>query len=157
MPAVVYSEKFLSETPPTAAMTRSFGKIVRMALMPDGPIMLAGKNFRPVAPALAATRASVGVRTPGIVTMPFTRAATMTSGSAFGLTISLPPAASSCSTSSVVSTVPAPIRQSAGAIFAAISIERNGCGEFRGNLLGPKPGLDEGGEEAFGFLGLEAA
>lgn len=37
--------------------------------MPAGPSTLAGKNFRPLAPAAVADSASVGVKTPGIVTM----------------------------------------------------------------------------------------
>ncbi len=57
-----------------------------IAAMPDGPSAPAGKNFRPDAPAASACSASVGVKTPGMVTMPRARAAPMTAGSTFGLT-----------------------------------------------------------------------
>ncbi|MCY1297362.1 hypothetical protein D9M70_467990 [compost metagenome] len=107
--------------------------------MPDGPSTLAGKNLRPVAPAAAAESASVGVSTPGMVTMPFCAASEITAGSTFGLTINWPPTSASCSTCAVVSTVPAPIRQFSGAIFTAVSIERNGSGEFSGISIAVKP------------------
>ena len=63
----------------------------------------------------------------------------MTSGSTFGDTISRPPTSWSRSTSSGVSTVPAPIRISAGAFFTAIAMERNGSGELSGISIAVMP------------------
>ena len=64
----------------------------RIAEMPEAPSTLAGKNFRPEAPARAASKASVGENTPGIVTIAWSRARLNTSTSTFGDTMRLPPA-----------------------------------------------------------------
>ena len=110
-----------------------------MAVIPAAPSTLAGKNLRLEAPALAASSASVGVKTPGIVTMPRARALAMISGSTLGVTRSRPPTSWSRSTASRVRTVPAPTRIPAGAFLTAISMERNGSGELSGISIAVMP------------------
>ncbi len=87
----------------------SFGRTARIADTPDGPSTLAGKNFSADAPAAIAWNASVGVKTPGIVTMPCAAARRSTDASTLGETRSRPPASARRSTCSGVSTVPAPM------------------------------------------------
>ena len=110
-----------------------------MAVIPAAPSTLAGKNLRLEAPALAASSASVGVKTPGIVTMPHARALAMISGSTLGVTRSRPPTSWSRSTASRVRTVPAPTRIPAGAFLTAISMARNGSGELSGISIAVMP------------------
>ena len=56
-----------------------------------------------------------------------------------------------------VSTVPAPMRTPAGAIFAAISMERNGSGEFSGISIASKPASIRPRDDRFGIIGSDAA
>src|SRR3954452_10274375 len=135
----MYSAKFWSETPPTAAIITPAGSTARIAAMPDAPSTLAGKNFRPEAPERAASSASVGENTPGSVIMTYWCARVSTCVSTFGDTISWPPTSLSRSTSAVVSTVPAPISTPAGASLTAMAIERNGSGEFSGISIAVMP------------------
>ncbi len=72
------------------AIITSGGSTVRIAV-PDAPSTLAGKNFRLEAPTRAASNASVGENTPGMVTMPWWRARASTSTSTLGDTMRRPP------------------------------------------------------------------
>ena len=107
--------------------------------MPCGPSTLAGKNLSADAPIRSANRASVGVKTPGIVTRPSSLACPMTSSSMFGLTINRPPALATLRTSAAESTVPAPTSADAGKTEAMRSIDVNGSGELSGTSTASIP------------------
>ena len=74
----------------------------------------AASSASAAAGSASAAKASVGVATPGDKYRPAALAARSTLASLWGMTITWPPAALTCSTCSGVNTVPAPIRQSAG-------------------------------------------
>jgi hypothetical protein len=68
-----------------------FGSTARIAFSPSGPIRLPGNSFSPVAPAFSAAKHSVGVITPGQLSMPRPAGCGDHLGSALGETISAPP------------------------------------------------------------------
>jgi hypothetical protein len=76
--------------------------------------------------------------------MPGARVAAITSGSALGETIRVPPAACTCATSATVRTVPAPIsaRSPKAATIAAIEVDR--IGRVQRHLDPGDSGLDQG-------------
>ena len=125
--------------PPTTPTTMSFGSTAPIAAIPFGPSTLAGKNFSAEAPARIARKASVGVKTPGMVTMEKSAARASTAASTLGLTSSRPPAACSRSTSPTLSTVPAPTSAEDGRSATIASIEANGSGEFNGTSIASMP------------------
>ena len=96
------------EMPPTASTGTWRGSTAFSAFITTGEPASAGKNFSTSAPARIAAKASLGVKNPGPEIIPAALVAAITSGSVAGETTSRPPAAATRSTSSVVSTVPAP-------------------------------------------------
>ena len=78
----------------------------------------------------------------------------MTAASTFGVTSSRPPAASSRSTSSTVSTVPAPIRQSVGRHLRGGLDRAERIGRIQRDFDRGHAGVDQRADDAFGLVGL---
>src|SRR5471032_196173 len=125
--------------PPTGAKMVPAGNTASQAFTTAGPICSAGNIFSTSAPSANAAKASVGVATPGDKNNPAAFAARNTLGSLWGMTITWPPAAFTSSTCSGVSTVPAPIRQSAGKVLRRMRILSYGSGELSGTSMTRNP------------------
>jgi len=96
------------------------------------PSTLAGKSFRWRAPALIAVKASLTVATPGKGVMPRSTARAMTDGSQLGDTMICAPARRQATTSSGVSTVPAPTVARSPSCSRKMAIDASGDGELSG-------------------------
>ena len=125
--------------PPTGSSGVPGGRIERSAVTAAGLIISAGNSFNPWAPAPSAAKASVGVTTPGKVSIPDSTACAITRTSQCGDTISWPPTLRTASTSSRRSTVPAPIKASSGAIARMAAIASSAPGRFSGTSSKRKP------------------
>ncbi|MCY1371028.1 hypothetical protein D9M69_581550 [compost metagenome] len=125
--------------PPTGTMAMGGVSTARQALRPTGPRASAGNILSTSAPAASAAKASVGVATPGAQARPAALAARITAGSPCGITTSCPPASAILAQDSGLSTVPAPIRQSAGRASRIARMLRSGSGEFSGTSMRRKP------------------
>ncbi len=135
----------------------SAGRTALIAAMPFGPSTLAGKNFSADAPQAIAMKASVAVKTPGMVTMPKCSARCITAGSMLGLTSNRPPALSSSSTCDGFSTVPAPTSAAAGSDFGQQLDRAERVGRVQRHFDRLDAGLEDGRADGQRLVGAQAA
>ncbi len=138
-PAARQAARLPGVMPPTGHRPVPGGSTEAKAFRPAGPITSAGNSLSACAPAARAAKASVGVATPGIASMPSSRARAITAESRFGATISRPPARFTASTSATDSIVPPPTSASGGAKAAMRSMACSAPGRFSGTSTMRQP------------------